>query len=150
MEFYEVISFFGIILAVCFGIMVISALLACLGFTPAGVVAQSCASAWQSSIGNVVKGSLFAIMQSFAALGYLANAAVLPTIVAAATIGALTYFLFYYDGDKLPSIENTSTISCSNITTFSHNATQNIGHDAVVIWSNVTKVAKNIEDNIEP
>ena len=39
------------------------------GFTATGVAAGSIAAAWQSSIGNVAAGSLFAWMQSTAASG---------------------------------------------------------------------------------
>ena len=37
------------------------------GFAPGGVVAGSLAAAWQSSIGNVAPGSLFALLQSIGA-----------------------------------------------------------------------------------
>ena len=40
-----------------------------IGFSPAGVVAGSPAAAWQSSIGNVAPGSLFALLQSIGASG---------------------------------------------------------------------------------
>jgi hypothetical protein len=40
-----------------------------IGFTATGVAANSLAAAWQSSIGNVAAGSLFAWMQSTAAAG---------------------------------------------------------------------------------
>lgn len=36
-----------------------------IGFGPIGVVGGSIAAAWQSSIGNVASGSLFALCQKF-------------------------------------------------------------------------------------
>ena len=39
------------------------------GFGPGGVVAGSLAAAWQSIIGNVAPGSLFALLQSIGASG---------------------------------------------------------------------------------
>lgn len=44
-------------------------LLSCFGFTAAGVAAGSLAAAWQSSIGLVAAGSLFAWFQSLGAAG---------------------------------------------------------------------------------
>lgn len=40
-----------------------------IGFDVSGVVPQSIAAAWQSSIGNVAAGSLFSILQSLGATG---------------------------------------------------------------------------------
>merc|ERR1711976_426605 len=40
-----------------------------IGFTPAGVAANSLAALWHSSIGNVASGSVFAALQSFGVLG---------------------------------------------------------------------------------
>lgn len=146
MEFHEVIAIFGIILAVCFGIMVLSFLLFLLGFTPAGVVAKSCAAGWQSSIGNVVKGSMFAIMQSIAALGYLANCAVLAKIVAIGTIAALIYYLFYYHGGAWPlhgnwteTIQNYSTVFLANVS-----------EDIKNLQINLTSISHKVEEELEP
>lgn len=41
-----------------------------LGFTASGVMAGSLAAAWQSSIGNVTAGSMFAILQSLGTAVY--------------------------------------------------------------------------------
>ena len=61
------------------------------GFTATGVAAGSLAAAWQSSIGNVAAGSLFAWMQSTAAAG---GAWAVPWAVSAAgsvvAVAALT------------------------------------------------------------
>lgn len=80
-----------------------------IGFSPAGVVAGSPAAAWQSSIGNVAPGSLFALLQSIGASGSSTAAggslfALLPSIgviggpivtggamAVAATIGASVF-----------------------------------------------------------
>ena len=79
------------------------------GFGPGGVVAGSLAAAWQSSIGNVAPGSLFALLQSIGASGSSTAAggslfALLPSIgviggpivtggamAVAATIGASVF-----------------------------------------------------------
>ena len=79
------------------------------GFAPGGVVAGSLAAAWQSSIGNVAPGSLFALLQSIGASGNSTAAggslfALLPSIgviggsivtggamAVAATIGASVF-----------------------------------------------------------
>ena len=50
--------------------------LAALGFTAVGVAGGSVAATWQSLIGNVIKGSLFAILQSIAMGGTGAAATV--------------------------------------------------------------------------
>lgn len=39
-----------------------------LGFTAAGIAAASFAAGWQAILGNVMAGSIFAVVQSFAAL----------------------------------------------------------------------------------
>ena len=52
-----------------------------IGFTATGVAANSLAAAWQSSMGNVAAGSLFAWMQSTAAAG---GAWATPWVVGAA------------------------------------------------------------------
>ena len=44
-------------------------MLSFLGFTTGGIAAASFASAWQSSLGNVATGSLFASLQSLGATG---------------------------------------------------------------------------------
>lgn len=46
-----------------------AAMLPLVGFGSAGVAAGSAAAAWQSSIGSVAAGSLFAILQSLGATG---------------------------------------------------------------------------------
>ena len=47
----------------------IAAAVATIGFGQGGVVAGSLAAAWQSSIGSVATGSLFALLQSIGASG---------------------------------------------------------------------------------
>lgn len=56
---------------------------ALLGFGTAGVVAGSVASGVQSSIGNVVAGSVFSKLTSWGMLGYFTKTAVGGTILAA-------------------------------------------------------------------
>lgn len=154
MGFYDVIYVFGIILAVCFGIMVVSGVLGCLGFGPAGIVALSCASAWQSTIGNVAKISLFAILQSIAALGYLANVFVLATVVAGATVVALIYYVFYYDGNQSSLINNSTIAIWNNVTKFSYNVTNNIKTDLEphlkLISEKVSNFTENIKYDVKP
>lgn len=55
------------------------------GFTATGVAAGSFAAAWQSSVGNVAAGSLFAWMQSTAAVG---GAWAVPLAIGATAVGA--------------------------------------------------------------
>eukprot|EP00439_Symbiodinium_sp_Y106_P062205 s498_g9.t1 len=54
-----------------------------LGFAAEGVTADSLAAKWQSSIGNVEKGSLFAILQSIAMAGISSESYVLVEATAA-------------------------------------------------------------------
>lgn len=49
-------------------IVILCAILHALGFAASGIIAGSIAAIWQSSIGNVVAGTAFAAIQSFAAL----------------------------------------------------------------------------------
>ncbi|KDQ60063.1 hypothetical protein JAAARDRAFT_205106 [Jaapia argillacea MUCL 33604] len=58
---------FGLVLAP----VIIHPVLGLIGFSAAGPVAGSLAALWQSSIGNVVAGSIFAMCQSIAAGGAL-------------------------------------------------------------------------------
>ena len=60
-----------------------------LGFTAVGVEAASVAAAWQSSIGNVAAGSLFAWLQASAATGSLRSATVIAAAAVAASVGML-------------------------------------------------------------
>lgn len=155
MGFYEVISIFGTILAVCFGIMVVSAVLGALGFQPAGVLAGSCAAAWQSSIGYVVKGSIFAIMQSIGALGYLANCAVFAGIVFIGTIAALIYYLFFYgDGVAWSWIGNSTGTFWNDSTAFFGNFSDNIQNSLQInltsISEKVTNFTEKVEEELQP
>lgn len=54
---------FGMLLAYAFGVIILSAF----GFTSTGVASGSFAALWQSTIGNVVGGSVFAVLQGVAA-----------------------------------------------------------------------------------
>lgn len=63
-------------------------LLTVLGFTSDGVEAESLAALWQSTIGDVEKGSLFARLQSAAAAGLTASAPLQMTGVSAIAAGA--------------------------------------------------------------
>ncbi len=64
-----------------------------IGFGVAGVVAGSLAAAWQATIGNVVAGSVFAILQSFGAAG-----ASPKTIVVLAVIGLIAWAVYWLRG----------------------------------------------------
>lgn len=114
MGFDAIVTGAGIVLLVCFGSILLCFLLGAVGFTPAGVAAASCASAWQSVIGNVVKGTCFALLQSLAATRVLANCAVLAAIVATATIAGLYYYLSEKDFDTLVHNTNVTTTAIVN------------------------------------
>ena len=66
----------------------IAAAVGIIGFGPGGVVANSIAAAWQSSIGNVAAGSLFALLQSIGASG--GSTAAVWSAVAGVGKGALS------------------------------------------------------------
>lgn len=122
MEFNSFLAGVGVVLLVCFGSILLCALLGLLGFRSAGIAAGSCASACQSAIGNVAAGSCFALAQSLGATGALVQWACVPIIVAAATIIGLVYYL--YDGDfgaALHQANATTTVIVNNITEFSSN-----------------------------
>lgn len=149
MGFYEVLSIFGIILAVCFGIMVVSAVLGALGFQAAGVLAGSCAAAWQSSIGNVMKGSKFAIMQSIGALGYLANCAVLAGIVFVGTIAAMIYYLFFYDdGIAWSWIGNSTGTIWNDSTAFFGHFSDNIQNSLQINLTSISEKVSNFTEKV--
>lgn len=57
MEFNAIVTGAGIVLLVCFGSILLCAILGALGFREAGVLAGSCAAGWQSIIGNVARGT---------------------------------------------------------------------------------------------
>ena len=57
------------------GVAAVAGGLTIAGFAPAGIAAGSLAALWQSSIGNVVAGSLFATLQSAGATGAIATTA---------------------------------------------------------------------------
>lgn len=66
------------------------AILSCIGFGPAGVIAGSCAAAWQATMGGTIAaGSCFACLQSCAAAGCCAAcAAAWPVLLAVCFAGA--------------------------------------------------------------
>ena len=64
------------------------------GFTPVGVAANSCAACCQSIIGNVVKGSCFAIMTCLAMRGCFIALIILGLLVLA---GVGIYFMVNSD-----------------------------------------------------
>lgn len=117
MEFNAILTSAGIILLVCFGSIILCAILGALGFREAGVLAGSCASGWQSLIGNVAQGTWFALAQSLAATGLLANCACLAAIVATATIIGLVYYYTGFDfGPAIHATNETTTALINNIT----------------------------------
>lgn len=121
MEFNAIVTGAGIILLVCIGSILSCAVLGCLGFREAGVLAGSCASGWQSLIGNVAKGTWFALAQSLAATGLLANCACLAAIVATVTIIGLVYYLTDFDfGPIIHGTNETTTAIINNVTTMVH------------------------------
>jgi len=60
----ESVSLPGIITAVVLLVIVLSFILEMLGFGAGGIVANSVAAVWQSTLGNVPAGSLFSLLQS--------------------------------------------------------------------------------------
>ncbi|CCM05725.1 uncharacterized protein FIBRA_07957 [Fibroporia radiculosa] len=64
-------------------------ILGTIGFTPGGVAAGSMAAGIQSSIGNVVAGSMFAICQSITMGGSIPFLWIITSATAAAGLGAL-------------------------------------------------------------
>lgn len=95
MDFGSVATYVGIAFLAFFGSMLfccmLSCLLSCLGFEEAGVAAGSCAAAHQSVIGNVAKGTWFALAQSLGATRLLCTWAGLAAIGVIATIVYLVY-----------------------------------------------------------
>ena len=67
--------------------MLLSAILSAIGFTAEGVAAGSFAAAWQSWIGNVVMGSIFATLQSMAATGATAMGITVTGVVGGLVVG---------------------------------------------------------------
>jgi hypothetical protein len=63
-------------------------MLSFIGFTAGGVAASSFASAWQSSIGNVAAGSVFAWLQGAGASGFSLNYLLPVAIVGTAIVRA--------------------------------------------------------------
>lgn len=89
----------GIILLICIAPMLLCLVLCACGFTTAGVAAKSYAAGLQSVIGNVVKGSWFAVSQSIMASRLLFNWAGLAIVIAAATIALSVYYFCVYEGE---------------------------------------------------
>lgn len=57
------------------------------GFTSRGIAAKSAATVWQSSIGLVGKGSLFAFLQSAGATGRIATVRTLGSMAVLTGVG---------------------------------------------------------------
>lgn len=118
MEFNTFLIGVGIVLAICFGSILLCALLGAVGFTAAGVAAGSCAAAWQSCIGNVARGTCFALLQSLAATRLLANCACLSFIVIIGTTLVLYAYISDYDfGNIMHDANVTTTNLMHNIST---------------------------------
>ena len=84
-----------IIIAVVGGIILLLGILCCIfGFTPVGVAANSCAACCQSVIGNVVKGSCFAIMTCLAMRGFFKAMIIVGLLVLA---GVGIYYMINSD-----------------------------------------------------
>ena len=83
-------SIFGKILVIGGGVIATVALVPILmGFGTAGIIGGSAAAAIQSSIGNVVAGSIFATVQSLGATGVIAGTAIGGASAAAVGAGTL-------------------------------------------------------------
>ena len=80
----------GGIIGLVFATCVAPNALSIFGFSTTGVVAGSMAATIQATIGNVVAGSLFSILQSIGAVGALSWVATTATTVFGALIGAIT------------------------------------------------------------
>ncbi len=68
------------------------------GFTSSGVAASSWAALWQSSIGNVCAGSMFAALQSYGATATAATLGSVGVGVVAPIAGAAA--IYYYWPNK--------------------------------------------------
>ncbi|KAF2639370.1 hypothetical protein P280DRAFT_550795 [Massarina eburnea CBS 473.64] len=85
--------YFAFVVALGVGVVLLPPLaLVAAGFAAAGITAGSVAALWQSNIGNVAAGSLFAILQSIGATGIAWVVAVRTAFFAG--IMALVGFVF--------------------------------------------------------
>ena len=66
--------------------------LSMIGFGSGGVIANSLAAAWHSSIGNVATGSTFSMLQSIGATGITAAAGPVIGILGGAAAGIAYYY----------------------------------------------------------
>ncbi|KAG8822067.1 hypothetical protein FRC17_009661 [Serendipita sp. 399] len=82
----------GAVTAAAFAPSAVLATMSAVGFTTSGIAAGSLAAAWQSAIGNVAAGSIFAGLQSMGAVGALAGP-LTAGIVALPLVGFAVYKL---------------------------------------------------------
>lgn len=112
MELHAFFVVVGVILLICVAPMLLCLVLSACGFTPAGVAARSYASALQSVIGNVAKGSWFAISQSIMATRFLFNIVGLAIVVATVIIALSIYYFCAYEGEY-SAVNITSSVVSS-------------------------------------
>jgi len=74
------------------GVLLPSVILKAIGFSTAGVLAGSIAAWFHSIIGNVIAGSIFAILQSIGATGFSAAATALFATIGS-VVGAITWLI---------------------------------------------------------
>ena len=121
-----------VILAIVIGSLLLLTGICCcaFGFRQSGVAAESCAACCQSSIGNVVKGSCFAIMTCMAMRGcFLA----LAIIGAATLVGVGIYLIVTSDW-----FESTFDSFVNFFSSFSFNATFTMDKEQIIHSFNLT------------
>lgn len=163
MDFGEFFKIIGIILLIIWIgpsllCLAVGVLLCVCGFGEGGVAAGSLAAQWQSMIGNVVAGSLFAVFQSLgatlgviAASGQILIAPVvflfspvgLAILAVAATVSGLVYYFCFSD-----SFETVKTaISDANITSNISESFENLKN--TVSNANITSSIVNSFESVK-
>lgn len=118
MVFHGIAVAFGIFLLISVDGMFFCFLLGALGFEPAGVVAGSCAAAWQSVIGNVAKGTLFALLQSISATCALGLYGFITLLLIIAAVSGFIYYQYHdTDGPSTSNANVTATTTPMSILT---------------------------------
>lgn len=143
MDFQTFFVIVGIILLICIAPMLLCMVLCACGFTPAGVAAKSYAAGLQSVIGNVAKGSWFAISQSIMATRFLFNLVGLAIVVATVTIALSVYYFCIYEGEH--SAANITSSVGSTLETWR----ESISNQSVVAINSIPDSFDHLKTYIE-
>lgn len=146
MEYSEVFKIVGIVLLTIWIVpsilcLLLGILLCVCGFGEEGVRMNSLATKWQSMIGNVLKGSLFAVFQS---LGATCSLILVPTLILAgvgAVLGVVYYYCYYLDCDCVFKEFIANRTSNANITTI-------IGDSFEIIGEIISQSNETIKNNV--